>query len=219
MSPKIFLSTPTKTINYTTAFSHCGAECLGGYLTPYPDNITEICDGLVLCGGVDVHPKYYNEEINGAGEIDDARDVHEMELLAKFVRAGKPVLGICRGHQVINIYFDGSLVQDLPTRDLHTADEDLPHAVSAEGESIVSSLYGNRFVTNSAHHQAVKTAGKGLRITHYSETDHVAEAIQHESLPIIGVQWHPERMSLAHRRPDTVDGLPLIQYFVDLCGK
>ena len=219
MKPKIFLSTPLKSTNYQNAFTYCGAECIGENLTPYPDNIAELCDALVLCGGVDVHPKYYGEEIDGTEDIYEERDIHEMGLLDRFVKAGKPIFGICRGHQIINVYFGGNLVQDLDTRDLHKAEEDLAHEVVAEKDSILAQIYGERCFVNSAHHQAVKVPGKGLRVTQYSLTDQVAEALQHESLPIYSVQWHPERMSLKHRRTDTVDGLPLLQWFVDLCKK
>ena len=77
-------------------------------------------DGLILCGGGDIDPKYYGQGMNGTGKIDAERDAAEFPLLKAFLDAGKPVLGICRGLQLINVYFGGTLIQDIPEKELHT---------------------------------------------------------------------------------------------------
>ena len=175
-------------------------------------------DGLILCGGSDVHPQFYREETDGARGIDLARDEAELRLADTFVRAGKPVLGICRGCQVLNVYFGGSLIQDIPGGwDVHHKEVDKVHPVTAVEGSLLHRLYGGRFAVNSMHHQAVKELGKGLRITMRSEVVPVVECVEHETLPVIGVQWHPERMCFQKRREDTVDGAVLFRCFIRLC--
>jgi len=218
MQPKIFMSYKSNPSYYADAIRYCDGICCGGYLQEITAKTVEEHDGLLLCGGPDVHPRYYGEDINGTKTIDEARDIYELSLIDKFVQAKKPILGICRGHQILNIYFGGSLIQDLSTGMLHTAENDIVHVILSESDSTIASLFGNRFSVNSAHHQAIKRPGIGLRITHYSEEDHAAEAMEHESLPIFSVQWHPERMTLQKRRSDTVDGLPIFQHFINLCG-
>ena len=178
------------------------------------------CDGLVLTGGVDVHPKYYGEEINGTDKIDDLRDSFEMSLCEKYEKAGKPILGICRGIQLINIYFGGTLHQDLGfIGNCHRNDkpDGVVHNVRAAKCSLVEKLYGDEFPVNSFHHQAVKNVAPGFAATALSTEHGIIEAIEHKTRPIFGVQWHPERMCLSHRRCDTVDGKYIFAHFVNLC--
>ena len=221
MAPKIFMSLNTKTTYYKDAVQHCGGICCGGYCEPFTDNVAEEHDGLLLCGGVDIHPRYYGEEIAGSKNIDEARDAYEMALLDAFVKAGKPVLGICRGHQLINVYFGGTLTQHIATSERHTADEDLVHEVTAvpglAPDHILTKLYGETFPVNSAHHQAVAIPGRGLQITHTSLPDSIPEALIHTSLPILSIQWHPERTTLSRHRDDTVDGLGIFEWFLGVC--
>ena len=151
----------------------------------------EECAALLLPGGGDVHPRYYGEEIRGSEGIDEARDARELELIDLFRQAGKPILGICRGAQVINVAFGGSLYQHIPH---HAATEqgDAYHETHTTDPMLLA-LYGERFPVNSSHHQAVKEPGEGLRAVQWAE-DGTVEAIRHTSLPVFGVQWHPERM-------------------------
>ena len=146
----------------------------------------------------------------------------QLRTLDWFFRAGKPVFGICRGHQVINVYFGGTLIQNLPTWETHkweeATDRDRAHETDAEPGSWIAGIYGTRFSTNSAHHQGVDVAGKGL-IVDQRAPDGVVEAMHHESAPLWCVQWHPERMCYAHRREDTVDGSLVLSWFLDRCGR
>jgi putative glutamine amidotransferase len=201
-----------KPLTYIGALTGVGAEPIHEWPQRYSDEY----DGLLLCGGADIDPKYYNEDINGSVDIDAERDTLEFALLKSFVDAGKPIMGVCRGHQLINVYFGGSLYQDIEEAELHK--DGKAHLVTAAPDSVLRSLYGETFSVNSIHHQAVKVLGKGLRATAVWNGKYI-EATEHTSLPIITVQWHPERMCFAYRRDDTVDGAPIIQYFVEMCRK
>ena len=125
------------------------------------------------------------------------------------------MLGICRGQQLINVGFGGTLIQHLPSSDRHAYEgSDKVHMSRVAEGCFLWDLYGEAFPVNSAHHQAVDAPGEGIEVVQWSDDD-VAEAIVHRALPVWGVQWHPERMCLAHRREDTVDGLRLFQWFID----
>jgi putative glutamine amidotransferase len=117
------------------------------------------------------------------------------------------------------VYFGGTLIQDLDNANAHTskAGYDLIHPVHAAEGSVVHALYGGSFVVNSSHHQAIGVLGNGLTVTMTTENPRVIEGIAHETLPVLAVQWHPERMCFEKERSDTVNGAALIQYFVDLC--
>ena len=174
-------------------------------------------DGLLLPGGGDVQPSLYGQEVLGSSDIDPALDGLQWKVLDNFVKAGKPVFGICRGHQLINVALGGTMIQHLPTAKDHVhiaPDTDNVHFCEAAPDSWISGLYGTRFAVNSSHHQGVGRLGKGLRVSLTAE-DGVVEAIEHESLPIWGVQFHPERMCFAHRREDTVDGSLLFRFFLE----
>lgn len=159
-------------------------------------------DGLVLQGGADVSPQSYAEtptrpEWSG----DRARDMYELELLHEFVEAGKPVLGICRGCQLINVAFGGSLYQDiaaeLPAAQAHVhADYDRHrHAVSFPPGSSLARLFAGQTqgLVNSIHHQAVKRLGRDMEVEALSVPDQMVEAIRYRKAPfVMGLQWHPE---------------------------
>ena len=213
--PRILLSGNKKIEYYVNAVNNVGGVAFAKYLPEVDTNY----DGLILCGGNDMDPAYYGEEINGSVEIDYARDQAEIALLKAYVEAGKPVLGICRGFQLINVFFGGSLYQHLDNAHAHTTDSnyDLIHSVKAMEGSIPEKLYGSEFVVNSYHHQAVKELGKGLEVTMMTSDNRVVEGIVHSSLPIFAVQWHPERMCFSARREDTVDGRAVFDYFIQLC--
>ena len=211
---KILLSGNVRLQYYVDAVEAAGAVAVAKYL---PEIDTDY-DGLILCGGNDINPKYYNEEINGSVNIDHERDAVEFELLKAYIDAGKPVLGICRGFQLINAFFGGSLYQHIPESQLHVrgALGDAVHAVSAIPCSVISSLYGAEFAVNSAHHQAVKTLGEELCATAYWNGKYI-EAFEHKELAIFGVQWHPERTCGDCARADTVDGAKIFRHFVSVC--
>lgn len=208
------LLTGNKTDNYVKAI-----EASGGIAVTDDGAADTVLDGLIVCGGSDVDPAYYGEEINGSVNVDRDRDARELELIEAYVKEGKPVFGICRGHQLINVYFGGTLIQDIAEASLHkrTAEDDRLHTVTAEEGSVICDLYGKELITNSSHHQAVNKVGEGLRVTARWQ-GRVAEAIEHTSLPVLGVQWHPERMCFDYARPDTVDGALIFRHFLSLCA-
>ena len=214
--PKILLSGRKNLEYYAGAVTSAGAEAAASYLPELDAGY----DGLILCGGCDVNPARYGEGIDGSVDIDDARDDCEFALLKAYVEAKKPVLGICRGFQLINVYFGGSLYQDIEEAAIHTNKSDfyITHSVCAVGDGIVKRLYGEEFSVNSSHHQAVKKLGDGLVPTAMWQNKYI-EAFEHEKLPVFAVQWHPERMCFGERRQDTVDGAGIFEHFISLCKK
>ena len=206
-----------------------GTESLTNYIEALKENDIEVittlnideameCDGLLLPGGGDIDPAYYGEERNGSEEPDRELDKAQRDILDAFVKAKKPILGICRGMQLINIYFGGSLHQDLATKEIHTVKDknDSVHSVkSVEDGNLFENFYGKSFYINSAHHQGIKKLGAGLKGVLESE-DGVCEAVIHEELPIIATQFHPERMSYKLRRDDAVVGEEIFKYFKSL---
>lgn len=196
--------------HYTAAVERFGGRPHGAYL-PRPDTSY---DGLILAGGGDIQPCLFGQKNYGSVNIDPDRDRAELELLEAFARAGKPVLGICRGHQVVNVWAGGGIIQDLGEQNaIHRwEDGDKVHTVFA-GMGVLKDLYGTRFRVNSAHHQAVGPVGRGLLVTARA-ADGTVEAMKHESLLILTVQFHPERMTTA----DTADGGEIFRWFLERCG-
>ena len=179
---KIYVSFD-KFINYYNALTALGAEV--SYTDP------ETCDGLVLPGGGDVDPALYGQADEGCHGIDRERDENELAVLRRFIEWKKPVLGICRGCQLINVAFGGTLHQDIPGHG-RTDGKDHQHEVTTK-DPFLCAIYGERFIVNSAHHQSVDKLGEGLRALQWAD-DGTIEAIRHETLPIFAVQWHPERL-------------------------
>lgn len=213
MQPRILLSHKADPGYYVAAVTHCGAIAEPHYLP----EISADYDGLILCGGSDMDPAYFGQAEKGAVNIDRERDQCEIALAKAFIAAKKPILGICRGHQLLNVLLGGTLHQHIPTAEAHRTPGDAVHCVVSVGEGVLSRMYGRQFSVNSHHHQAVDRLGEGLRITQLCPEDGTVEAFEHESLPILGVQWHPERMCLTQTRPDTVNGLAVFRHFTDLC--
>lgn len=159
--------------------------------------------GFLFTGGGDLDPKYYGQVmLPECGKPNAARDAFEMELLPLAVKAGKPVLGICRGEQVINAALGGSLIQDIPSQRPEAASEnhrDNDHRYSPNhpakvlpGTRLYQLLGCEALLTNSIHHQAVDTPAPGLRVSAVSPAG-IVEAIEAENGPfLLGLQWHPE---------------------------
>ncbi len=179
-------------------------------------------DGLVLQGGADVSPQTYAETATRPEWSGDrARDMYELELLHEFIEAGKPVLGICRGCQLINVAFGGSLYQDIAT-DVPTAIEHVNdmydshyHPISFPPGSSLAALFRPQpeYLVNSIHHQAVKELGRDVTVEAVSGHDNIVEAIRYRKAPfVMGLQWHPE----FHRAggPELMDCTPILDSFL-----
>ncbi len=183
--------------------------------------LTDRVQGLLFPGGKDLDPSFYKDTpVPELGETDPELDRFQMALLDLAIRKKKPVLGICRGIQLVNVALGGSLFQDIPTRFTdstlkHMQDTisfDTDHAVNIEPGSRLHNLFGPHIQINSRHHQSVKEPGHGLRITARAP-DGVVEALEHTTLPIDLVQWHPELM--LHKDNAM---LPLFTSFVEKCA-
>ena len=168
-------------------------------------------NGLILAGGGDIEPSLYGEINEGLSVgMDAERETSDRLAVDDFVKKGRPILGICRGMQSLNVLFGGNMIQDLGEKcETHTAKDgvDKRHAVKIKNGSILYKLYGEETEVNSSHHQAVKDVADVFDLT-ASAPDGTAEAIEHKSLNIMGVQWHPERYD---------GGEALVRWFVDLC--
>ncbi|MDR6446004.1 gamma-glutamyl-gamma-aminobutyrate hydrolase PuuD [Paraburkholderia terricola] len=179
-------------------------------------------DGLLLQGGADVSPQSYAEAATShEWPGDRVRDMYELELLHEFIESGKPVLGVCRGCQLINVAFGGTLYQDIatdvPTAGAHVNENYDQHRHGIhfpDGSTLVNMFPGRRdAIVNSIHHQAVKTLGRDLNIEAVSASDGIIEAVRYRRAPfVMGVQWHPE----FHRAggEELLDCTPLLDTFL-----
>jgi len=160
-------------------------------------------DGVVFTGGGDVHPKYYagNGSLEGLGGVDERRDEFEFAVTDRALESDRPILGVCRGMQMVNVYLGGTLVRDLVSAGYgdHTsaADRITQHALSVTPRMLLHALTGADAVqVNSYHHQAVEELGHGL-VRAAVSPDGVAEAAEwalKDRMPfLLLVQWHPER--------------------------
>lgn len=213
---KIFVYGERETmVNYANALEGVGLEALFSQDL----SLAKSCDGLLLPGGGDIDPARYGQSPAGSETPDPQRDEAELSLVADFLSWGKPLLGICRGVQMLNVALGGTLIQDIPTALDHKRDPDQGdqvHLVTVPESSFLYPLYGGELAVNSAHHQALDVLGSGLRLAARSQKDGVIEAVEAPDKRAYGVQWHPERMSFALRRPDTVDGRPIFEFFRNL---
>ena len=218
MRPELQISLgPELVQNYPAAVEAFGGVPTGAYLPePEPSRFA----GLILSGGGDVDPARYGQENTACFGVDPARDEAEFRLIEAYLRAGKPILGICRGHQILNVYFGGSLVQHLPGAEKHvpSREGDNAHDTRALPGSFPAQLYGEAFRVNSAHHQGIDRLAPELEALQWAE-DGVIEACRHPRLPVYSVQWHPERMCLRHARADTVDGGGIFRWFIALTAE
>jgi putative glutamine amidotransferase len=183
-------------------------------------------DGLVLQGGNDVAPECYGETpLHPEWAGDAVRDRYEIELIGAFVEAGKPVFGICRGLQLLNVMFGGTLWQDIPTqcpgarahRVLGRYEKNF-HAIEIEPGSRLAGLYPGvwQALTNSIHHQGVKDLAPGFVVEARCPDDGTIEAIRREGAGFVAaVQWHPEFHAPAS--PDNFDDSALLQDFLAAC--
>jgi putative glutamine amidotransferase len=243
LSPRILRSVPAelgfrgKTLQYLEqSMAHCVMRA-GAVVVMIPtveradelarsqvatQDYVALLDGLVLQGGADIDPSVYGEAPTDVlGPTDSVRDRFELELLRGFAAAGKPVLGVCRGMQLINVAYGGTLHQDLERasavayahRKLDLYDEHT-HDIRLVPNGWLRSIYESpdRAVVNSIHHQGVKRLGEGL-VIEATASDGVIEAVRHPQLPfMVGVQWHPEFHDA--RNADLLPTEPLLKAFL-----
>ncbi|MBR4256874.1 MAG: gamma-glutamyl-gamma-aminobutyrate hydrolase family protein [Clostridia bacterium] len=191
-------------IQYTDALLKAGAIPLIVPMKTDEASLEQLCksaDGFLFAGGVDLDPKIYGEEkVNDTVEIDEIRDKLELAALSLIVPSDKPVLGICRGIQSVNVGFGGTLWQDIPSQYegalVHSQKEpsdQTTHEVKIEpGTRLYGIIGADKIMTNSFHHQAVKAPGKGLKVVARA-TDGMIEALEFEGdRYVLLIQWHPE---------------------------
>lgn len=190
---------------YTDCLLKAGAIPM---LLPFTENEEEIadlidmCDGIVLTGGHDVDPVYYGEvKQEYCNAPEPPRDLLERFLVPAAVKSGKPILAICRGIQVLNVFCGGTLYQDIHAQGVTSkshrqADTPKAHQVTAVEGTLAADIFGTAPIdVNTLHHQAVKDVGQGLRVAAYSD-DGLIEALDIPNHPFaIGVQWHPEMLA------------------------
>ncbi|MCF3109137.1 gamma-glutamyl-gamma-aminobutyrate hydrolase family protein [Niabella sp. CC-SYL272] len=167
-------------------------------------NAAASCDGIVLSGGIDLAPEYYSGKTgypNAPEQFQEERDAFETAVFRQAQEQNTPVLGICRGMQLINCIYGGTLVQDLETKnEVHRVanSQDKVHGIHIKPDSILHEALGSEHcAVNSAHHQAIGNLGWNLQIT-ATAPDGVAEALERTETTgypfLLCVQWHPERM-------------------------
>ena len=150
------------------------------------------CDGLLLPGGADLNPKLYHQQPDSSvSEFFDEIDDLDLRLIHAFMKQNKPILGICRGLQVLNVAFGGTLVQDIPNHNQKADRYQLTHKVTINKDSELYTLVGESLPVNSLHHQIIDQLGDGLNAVAFSPEGYI-EAIEQPN--ILAVQWHPEAL-------------------------
>lgn len=240
MKPVIGITSEQYTLNYTKLKNIPGEAIWHGFTNAIikakglpialPFNHLEdveqyvnLIDGLIVTGGQDVSPSLYGEEPHPKlGELDPVRDEMETALIKEAVRQNKPVLGICRGLQLINAVYGGTLYQDLSQNSeisvQHRQETKLTlpsHHVTIEKDSWLHSILGDKLFVNTSHHQAIKELAPDFKAIAHSAGDPLIEAAEHKDAPIYGIQWHPEMLLLG----DDHASLELFKAFVEKCKK
>lgn len=186
------------------------------------DRYVGLCDGYLIPGGIDVNPISYGETPHPLLETTRLDfDEYQLHLIEHMRVSKKPVLAICRGIQIVNVAYGGTLYQDVSLHGEGTMRHSqvditpggISHRVSIEDGSILHRLYGSELWTNSYHHQSIKDLGAGLRITARAD-DGIIEAVEATDHPYLhAVQWHPESFFV---RPDNYM-LAIFEDFVKQC--
>lgn len=193
------------------------------FIIPVHDNYDVVyqqvsrVDGILLSGGQDVHPRLYQQQPNQKlGAVSRDRDTFEYLVIKAALALNKPIFGICRGSQVLNVYFGGTLFQDNGIKGevfQHVQDGNptlTMHTVIIEEDSFVfNALNKKELEVNSFHHQSIDQIAPTMKVVARA-LDGIVEAIQHKELPIFAVQWHPEMLSR-----DNEEARKLFEYFIN----
>jgi putative glutamine amidotransferase len=181
----------------------------------HADAMLDGLDGLLLSGGGDIDPEHYGGvAVPAVAGVDPSRDAWELALVARAIERDLPVLGVCRGAQVINVAAGGTLIVDLPTVTdvLHRAadrfEEDVHPVEVRPGSRLAWAMARETAGVNTLHHQAVDRVGRGLRAVAWGP-DGVIEAVEGKTARVLGVQWHPELL------PDLPGNPELFAWLVD----
>ncbi|MER2491180.1 gamma-glutamyl-gamma-aminobutyrate hydrolase family protein [Catenovulum sediminis] len=172
----------------------CGARAVR--ISANSPRYNERFDAFIISGGDDIHPTLYGEEVTAKAQYDRKRDKLEINYIHKALENHIPILGICRGYQLINVVCGGSLYTDIRDKRRKTSNKAIlrakkPVKVNANSK-LARILNCTGIKVNSLHHQAIKTLGHNLQAVAY-DRDHFIQAIEHTGQkPILGVQWHPE---------------------------
>ena len=175
-------------LNYYNAVKHFGFKPIISENLSLSAN----CKALILAGGGDVYPFFYGQKDYACSNKNLKRDICEFCLVEHFFKNDKPILGICRGIQVLNVYFGGTLIQDIESKCLHSfLNKDVYHSVYSNG---LFPFKNKRYSVNSAHHQSILKPASCFNCVLHSN-DGLIEGFLHKSAKIIAVQFHPERMN------------------------
>ena len=191
MTKLVILGRKSKTGNYEAFFRALPAQIV---TTLVPGEVIS-CDALILPGGGDITPAFFGEKNKGSRTVDTELDILQFQALDIAIAAGIPVIGICKGMQVINVAFGGTITQDMPEDCLHSSPSgDVFHDTIMVDDSRLFKYFPAKMRVNSAHHQRIGRLGQHLKIIQVCPDDGCPEALEHDELPILGVQWHPERL-------------------------
>lgn len=223
MKTVAIIGTPALHQNYKAALENAGCKAVIFPDSSYVKKHAEVYDGLLLPGGGDVFSslsdyKAFSKNTlsqgrareTRAGRFDDFHLTFEQLLaLHLFYEQKKPVFGICKGMQLINLYFQGT-IKEVSNRNCHQkSGSDTLHPADNLPGGFLHALFGPHMLVNSNHHQCIDSIGQNLQIIQHA-SDKTAEAVSHLSAPIFGTQWHPERMPALSRQDTSL----LFRYFV-----
>lgn len=176
-------------------------------------------NGLILSGGGDVNPQLYGEENTDSLSIniEDERDTFEFQLIDTFRSHKKAILGICRGSQILNVYFGGSLYQDIEKCLNIEYPYNSNHLIKLTPDGFLGKLFATDITVNSLHHQAIKDLAPDLvAVARNSKYPDIIEAFEHSSEKVYGTQWHPDLMFGDYiKESEFKDMLPLFRYIFD----